>query len=140
MKYDSFKNRFYNREVVMYLLFGVLTTLLNYVLYFAGTRYLCLDVVAANVWAWGLAVLFAYVTNKLFVFDSVSWAPSVWLKECLSFFSARIFSGVVEVAFMWLTVTALGLYDLPMKIVSSFVSLVLNYLLSKILVFKKKKG
>ena len=136
----SFKNKLCNREVVMYLIFGILTTLLNYVLYFAGTRWLGLSVVVANVWAWVLAVLFAYVTNKIYVFDSASWAASVWLKECASFFGARLFSGFVEVVFMWLTVDVLGLYDLPMKLASSFISLVLNYLLSRILVFRHKRG
>ena len=140
LNYDSFKSRLCNREVIMYLFFGVLTTLLNYVLYFAGTRWFGLGVVVANIWAWVLAVLFAYVTNKIYVFDSTSWASSVWLKECASFFGARLFSGFVEVVFMWLTVTVLGIYDLPMKLAASFLSLVLNYLLSKILVFKNRKG
>ncbi len=125
------------REVISYLIFGVLTTAVNYAVYYAATRWLGFGVTPSSVWAWLLAVLFAYITNKLFVFDSQSWALAVWLREAIAFIGARLFSGFFEIGNMWLFAERLCLPDMPVKIVISVAVVVMNYVFSKLWIFRK---
>ena len=83
------------KEIIMYLFFGVTTTLVNWVVYAPLVNVLHVDV--ANGAAWFVAVVYAYITNKLFVFESKSWKASVLAYEILSFFGARVASGVFEI-------------------------------------------
>ena len=143
-----------NGEVVRYIIFGLLTTAVNFIVYFTVTAvfgdhtYL-----AANVAAWVVAVAFAYVTNKLFVFDSKSWDRSVVVRELGTFVSARVFSLLVEEAGLYVMI---GLWrfdrfiiDLAVvqlsgatvvKLFMQFVVIVMNYVFSKLVIFKKKQG
>ena len=136
-----------NRETIAYLIFGVLTTLLNWALFWLGTK-LFGDRFALliNVFCFLAAASFAYVTNKLFVFDSRSWASAVLRREIPSFFAARVFSFVLEEAGLWLCrdvlhvgrFSVLGVGGLMIaKIVLSVVVVVLNYIFSKLFIFKK---
>ena len=143
-----------NGEVVRYIIFGLLTTAVNFIVYFTVTAvfgdhtYL-----AANVAAWVVAVAFAYVTNKLFVFDSKSWDKSVVVRELGAFVSARVFSLLVEEAGLYVMI---GLWrfdrfviDLAVmqigggtivKLFMQFVVIVMNYVFSKLVIFRKKQG
>ena len=85
------------KEVIMYLIFGVATTLVNWVVYSLLMKTSAVNMTISNAIAWFTAVVFAYITNKLFVFESKSWnVAEVW-KEVVKFFGARITTGVIEI-------------------------------------------
>ena len=129
------------KEIICYLIVGVLTTIVS-----LGTYYICvttfldpkdvLEIQVANIISWIIAVSFAYVANRIFVFESKE--PNI-LREILKFFSARIGSLGIEMMFMFVTVTMLCLDDKIMKIAVQVVIVVTNYVLSKMYVFKKRK-
>lgn len=141
-------------EVVKYLAFGVITTVVNFAVYFAVTAVLGDDMyLVANVVAWIAAVAFAYITNKLWVFESRSWKKDVLLKEMGAFVSARLFSlGVEElglfVAFDLMSIDSWALDiagfsiggDILVKLFMQFLVIALNYIFSKLVIFKKKAG
>ncbi|MDD2955719.1 MAG: GtrA family protein [Oscillospiraceae bacterium] len=127
------------REVINYLFFGVLTTLVNLISYFVLTRLFRMDYMAATALSWLLSVLFAYVTNKLWVFESRDASPRAIARELVSFVGCRLFSGVLDMAIMYLCVTVLGLPDGIIKILSNILVVVLNYVFSKLLIFRKGK-
>jgi putative flippase GtrA len=126
------------REVLLYLIFGVLTTAVNYAAYVLFTRAVALPLVAANLLAWVLAVAFAYVTNRRWVFESKTKGIAA-LAEAGSFVAARIFSGVVDTVCMVLLVERLHVHDMIAKILVNVLVIVINYVLSKLLIFRKKK-
>lgn len=122
-----------SREIFWYVVFGILTTLVNIVVYFVFAHVLCVNYLISNIVAWFLSVLFAYVTNRRWVFESKS---SNILKECGLFFGGRLFSGVVDTGLMWLFIDVLTLNDGISKIVIQVIVVVLNYVISKLVVFK----
>ena len=128
-------------EALRYLIAGGLTTLVCLAVYMLCV-YTFLDpeiawqLQAANVISWICAVSFAYVVNRHFVFCSTS---SALLKEAASFFTARIGTLVVEMGLMHLLVTVLGLNDKVMKVIVQVIVIVLNYVLSKLFVFGRRK-
>ena len=97
---NKFIEKFFTREVISYLVFGVLTTLVNFVFYWLFTEVLGIYYLTSNVIAWIFAVIFAYITNKLFVFESKSWELPIVVKEVLSFGAARILSLLFETGFL----------------------------------------
>lgn len=133
------KYYFKYKELILYVFFGGLTTLVNIAVYFICSRVLGIDVVASNVAAWLLSVLFAYVTNKLFVFESRQQEFLALVGEVCSFFACRLFSGVLDTGIMYLFVEQLGFSDLLIKILSNLVVIVINYLFSKLFIFRKTK-
>lgn len=130
--------RFLNRETILYLVFGVLTTVVNYVVYYP-CRYLGLHYQLCNVISWVAAVAFAYITNKLLVFESRAFAPAVMVREIVLFAGARIFSLLCEMLLMWVGVDVLGFHDYMMKLAAAVLVVVINYVFSKLLIFKKKE-
>lgn len=132
-------NKLINRETITYLIFGVLTTAINYAVYYLMYRFTSLEPTVYNIVAWTVAVIFAFVTNKLVVFQSKGFQPDTIIKEFLPFIGARIFSFVVEEAFLGLTVNLMGMHPLLSKVVISIVVVILNYFFSKFLIFRKKK-
>lgn len=133
------------REMIMYLIFGVGTTAVNWITYTVVTKTVCNNLMIANCIAWVVAVAFAYVTNKLWVFDSKSWNPKIVWKELGMFLGARVFSGVFEIGFfpvlvwMGLNQSVFGIEGMLAKIVIGVAVIILNYIFSKLLVFRKKK-
>ena len=133
-----------HQEIINYLIFGVATTVINWLAYALTVGVLGMAVTPGNIISWLVAVIFAFVTNKLWVFNSKSWAWPLWLKEAGAFFGSRIFTGLVEFAGVPLLIK-LGL-DMPLfgiegfaaKIVVTVVVIILNYILSKFLAFRKK--
>jgi len=125
------------RELILYVFFGGCTTLINIVVYFICRQWFSMAVVPADVAAWVLAVVFAYVTNKLFVFESKSWRPRLIIKEAAEFFTARVVSLGVDVVLLYVTVEVLGWWELPMKIIANVVVIVINYIFSKWIIFRK---
>lgn len=158
-------DKFFTREIVTYIIFGVLTTAVNLVTFYitkqifisigwdgvfnamlgsagwekalallgSGTDYL-----DATVIAWTVAVIFAFVTNKLIVFESKSWKPAVAGKEFVGFIGARLFSLLVELLFMFIMVTLLHWNEFVAKVIVQIIVVILNYVFSKLIIFKNK--
>lgn len=126
------------KEIILYLIFGVLTTVVNIVVYFICSRFLYLDVLSSNIIAWLLSVLFAYITNRKFVFKSKAEEISIILKECINFFLGRLGTGILDTVIMFVSVDLLAFNDVVMKVLSNIIVIVLNYLISKLLVFRVK--
>ena len=83
-------------------------------------------------------MIFAYLTNKPFVFESHDWSKEVMLPELGKFVSSRLFSGLLETGFIALTVDLLNWHSLAMKVIASIAVIVINYVASRWLIFKKK--
>lgn len=126
-----------SREVFFYLVFGVLTTVVNIISFAILSRMFGIGTVVSNVIAWFLSVLFAYVTNRRWVF--LSTGGNVF-REMLVFFSGRLCTGVLDTLVMFITVDFLGWNDLMMKIISNIIVIILNYVISKFFVFKGEDG
>ena len=125
------------RDVIVYLVFGVLTTVVNYIVYLPCYNVLGLSGSVSNAIAWVGAVAFAYLTNKPFVFQSHDWSAKTVIPELTKFVGCRVGSGVLETAIIFLTVDLLGWNGNVMKLLTSVLVVVLNYIGSKLLVFKK---
>ncbi len=126
-----------NRETVMYVFFGVLTTALSFVMFELGT-FLGFNVFYANTFSTVIAVSFAFVTNKLWVFNSKSFRFFDVLSEFLKFCSGRLFTFLVETGLLIWLVSWLGFNKTYCKLFTSVVIIVLNYVVSKWGVFRKK--
>ena len=124
-------------DVISYLFFGVLTTAVNYIVYLPCYNVLGLSGSASNAIAWVVAVAFAYLTNKPFVFRSYDWSMKTVIPELTKFVGCRVGSGALETAIIFLTVDTLSWNGNVMKLLTSVLVVVLNYIGSKLLVFKK---
>lgn len=140
------------KELISYVFFGVLATVVNLV------SFKIFDVILGahlylitNIVSWFITVVFAYFTNKLWVFESKSWEASVVIKELVGFFGARIFSLAVEEAGLWLMIDVCSMGELSWeifsfvltgnmiaKIIMQVVIVILNYVFSKLVIFKHK--
>ena len=127
------------REQVSYIFFGGLTTLVNMLAFYLLDR-AGLGPVPATALAQVLAVLFAYVTNKLFVFQSKTDSLGALLREMGSFFACRAISFFLDIGIMWLTVDKLGWPNMLMKIISNVLIVIVNYVASKLLIFNRGDG
>ena len=125
-------------DILAYLVFGVLTTVVNYLVYLPCYNLLGLPAVVSNVIAWVVAVAFAYVTNKPFVFRSHDWSAKTVVPELTKFVGTRVASGGMESAIIWIAVDLLGGNGNLWKLVTSVLVVILNYVGSKLLVFRKK--
>lgn len=125
-------------DILIYLIFGGLTTVVNYVVYIPCCEWLSLSAAVSNMIAWVVAVAFAFVTNKPIVFKSHDWSWGVVWPELVKFVSCRVASGVLETLLLLIFVDILGFHDLWMKLVTSILVIILNYIGSKFLVFRKK--
>ncbi len=149
------------REVLMYLLFGVLTTAVDLgvytpltVLIDAETKFLGISWhLYAQVIAWVAAVLFAFVTNKIWVFSSPDFSPRAIARELPAFAGGRVLTLLIQLALMWLLIDLCALHTLPLLVWASgiigakgdfavrmgvsVIVIVLNYVFSKLFVFKK---
>ena len=144
------------REIISYLFWGVMTTLVNWISYSLFVKFLqtskvitilsftvSLNIALANILSWFFAVSFAFVTNKIFVFQSRSWKSNIFWPELWKFFSARIVTGIIEI----IAVPALVGFGLDQeifgiagswaKVIVSVVVIILNYIFSKLFVFRK---
>ena len=126
------------RDVIFYLFFGVLTTVVNYLVYLPCYNLWNLSAAVSNAIAWVFAVAFAYLTNKPFVFQSHDWSWSVVAPELAKFVSCRVASGLMETGILFLAVDLLGWNGNVWKLITSVLVVVLNYVGSKLLVFRKK--
>ena len=123
------------KEFILYLVFGVLTTVVDFIVFFICKNKFNIHYILANCIAWFFAVLFAYVTNKLFVFETMKDGENI-LKEIFSFFSFRFLSLIMTVIFMFIMVDKLNINEDFSKIAVSFFVVIANYFFSKIFIFK----
>ena len=124
-------------DIISYLFFGGLTTVVNYLVYLPCYNWLHLSATVSNVIAWAVAVIFAYLTNKPFVFKSYDWSMKTVLPEFGKFLGCRVGSGVMETGIIFLTVDCLQWNGNVMKLIVSVLVIILNYVASKLLVFRK---
>lgn len=124
-------------DVITYLFFGVLTTVVNYLVYLPVYNLLGFSAAVSNAIAWVVAVAFAYLTNKPFVFKSRDWSAKTVIPELTKFVSCRVASGAMETVILFITVDMLHWNGNIWKLVTSVLVVVLNYFGSKLLVFKK---
>lgn len=133
------------KEIIMYLIFGVLTTVVSLVSYSLFVELLPIGITVASAFSWVIAVSFAFITNKLFVFESRSREVKTVLREALSFFAARIVSGVVEIFLpellfsVGLDFSLFGVKGLVAKLIVNIIVIIMNYIFSKLFVFKKSR-
>ena len=122
-----------DRELILYVVFGAFTFFVNLISYFFFADVLGTNYLVSNAIAWFLSVLFAYVTNRIWVFESKS--PNI-LKEMSLFFFFFLFSGVVDMLLMYTFIDLLVFDSSISKIVVQIIVIILNYIFSKLIVFK----
>ncbi|MBQ3068957.1 MAG: GtrA family protein [Clostridia bacterium] len=129
--------RFFNSEVISYIFFGALTTVISYVVFMIFVSYGWTEE-WANIPSWICAVLFAYVVNKIFVFKSQTHGFAEFKREAALFFGARLVSLVVEEIFIIITCTWMQLPAAPCKLFAQIIVLIANYVFSKLVIFRNK--
>ena len=134
MNNTSWFNKY--REVLFYLFFGGCTTLVNIVSFFL-LRLIKLSLYSSNIIAWFLSVLFEFITNKLFVFESKGKSKKEVTKECLSFFGFRLLSLLFDMGIMYLLIDVLSWNEIVSKVLSNIFVIIINYVFSKLFIFKK---
>ncbi len=129
------------KEVVLYIVFGGLTTVVNFVVYTAMALVFNNDklILISNFIAWVVAVAFAFVVNKWFVFESRTTEKKALAKELIAFVSARVLSLGAESLILGVFVSIMGLNELAFKLMAQVIVLVMNYVFSKLIIFKNKK-
>lgn len=130
------------QEIINYLIVGVLTTLISLITYYALVQTILnpentLELQIANVISWIISVLFAYITNRKYVFQSKS---NNIAKEFTSFTGSRVLTLLGDMLIMFVGVSIFHGNDKLIKLISQIIVIVANYLLSKIFVFQKKKS
>lgn len=123
------------RQLLLYVFWGAATTAVNYATYYLLRQIDGLYILLSGAFAWLASVLFAFWSNKSFVFESKSWAPRVALPELWKFMEARLFSGALETFILWLCVEQLALPEGLTKVGASVLVVILNYVFSKLLIF-----
>ena len=131
-----------HKEIINYLIFGVLTTVVSLAVYYGLTLTIldpnkAIELQIANVLSWLAAVTFAYFTNRKWVFENKEKAN---LKEASKFYLSRVSTLLIDMALMFIFVTKLGVNDKIMKIVVQVIVTVLNYIFSKFIVFRERKN
>ena len=124
-------------EIILYIIFGILTTLINIISYALFTRVIMLDTYISNIMAWILSVLFAYLTNRKYVFKIDNNNTSKKIKELFSFYGLRIVSLIIDMFIMYILINLINIDDLISKIITNIFVIVVNYLFSKYLIFNK---
>lgn len=126
------------RSFLAYAIFGVLTTIVNIATYNICYYNFGCSNTFSNIIAWILAVAFAYLTNKTWVFESKSWQWEVLSREVPAFISCRLATGILDLVIMYICVDIMHWYAMLMKIISNILVIILNYVFSKLVIFKKK--
>lgn len=125
-------------DIISYLIFGVLTTVVNYIVYLPLYNLVGLSAAVSNAIAWAASVAFAYLTNKPFVFKSHDWSINTVVPELVKFVGCRVGSGFAETLIIFVAVDLLNFNGNIIKLITSFIVVILNYVASKFLVFRQK--
>lgn len=129
---------FKHREAISYLFFGVLTTAVDFVSYFIFTRLFSINEVLAHVLSQAVAILFAYITNKLFVFEGKTNTLFELIVQFVKFVSCRLVTMVINSAMFAFMIDIMHIPDIISKVVVSIVVIILNYVFSKLIIFRKR--
>lgn len=127
------------RDLIPYAVFGVLTTLVNIGVYWICAHPLSLPVMASTIIAWFLSVLFAYVTNRKWVFHSEARTLQAVRKEIISFFACRIGTELIDLFCMWMFVDQMHFNDMIIKVIANIIVILVNYVASKFVIFRHEK-
>lgn len=127
-----------HKDFILYGLFGVLSTVVNIVSYWFFAHILSWKTIVSTLLAWFVTVLFAYFTNRKWVFHSTASTVQEYMKEIVSFFSCRIATGMVDWVCMFVFVTLLSFHDVLIKTLANVLVIILNYVASKLIIFKQK--
>lgn len=133
-------SRYLNRETISYLIFGILTTAVDWMVYRLLRGMAGMDYMPATAISWLSAVIFAFITNKIIVFQSNNFKALILIREFIAFVSARIITGLLNLGGMWILVSGLKVGDYGAKFILSIMVIILNYLLSKWFIFKNQGG
>ena len=125
-------------DILTYLVFGVLTTVVNYAVYLPVYNFCGISAAVSNIIAWVVAVVFAFLTNKPFVFHSHDWSAKSVVPELTKFVSCRIASGVLETVILFLAVDCMAWNGNLWKLLTQVLVIIINYVGSKLLVFRNK--
>ena len=126
------------RDILSYLIFGVLTTAVNYLIYLPAFNFCGISAAVSNMIAWVGAVIFAFLTNKPFVFHSYDWSAKTVVPELIKFVSCRLASGVMETVILFLAVDCMNWDGNIWKLITQVLVIIINYVGSKLLVFRNK--
>lgn len=124
-------------EAIKYIVFGVLTTFINILSYLIFTT-MGLGYIESNFIAFILSILFAFITNKLYVFDSKSWKINIVFRESITFLTSRIVTFFIDTISLVILIELFGINDFISKCIVNVIVIILNYILSKFFVFKRK--
>lgn len=126
------------REQILYIAFGALTTAVSILVYALFAELLSVDELIANVLSWLIAVMFAFVTNRIWVFRSEEKGRTAILRQMLTFYGGRVVTLLIEEFILWLFVKQLDFNGLAVKTAAQIAVIVLNYIISKLLIFRRK--
>ena len=128
------------RELINYLIVGGLTTVVSFLSYWVFVDVFHIHYMVSTVLSWIVSVTFAYVTNRKWVFESHARGAGAVLKEMLGFYACRIASGIMEMGMMYVGVDLLHINDKGVKLAANVIVIIANYVLSKLIVFRKKSN
>ena len=128
-----------HKDVIAYAFFGVCTTLVNVIVYWVIAHPFNMSVLLSTMLAWVIAVLFAYFTNRKWVFNSTANGFAEISREIVGFFACRLVTGILDWACMYVFVERLGFNDVVIKFLANVLVIILNYIASKLLIFKKRR-
>ena len=131
-------NKCERKEIILYIVFGVLTVVINMVSYAILYDLLRISNVSSTCLSWGIAVCFAFCTNKGYVFHSQQTSKSMFVREIILFILCRFFTCLLDILIMVITVDYLLLKALPCKFISNIIVTIINYVVSKFYIFKSK--
>ncbi len=123
------------KSIIFYLAFGGGTTIVNIIIFYICAHIIHVQTIGSTCIAWIFAVLFAYITNKIWVFESET---NQVVKEFFSFLSCRFVTGIIDLVIMYIFVNIIGMNDVLVKVVSNILVIVLNYIASKFVIFNEK--
>lgn len=135
---EKIKQKLFTREIILYLVAGVLTTIVNIISYHIFCNIIGIESLISNGIAWVLSVLFAYVANDRFVFVQEKMTKQQEFKKFIKFITARLFSFGVDEAGMFLFVEIVFVHNIIAKIIMNVIVVILNYIFSKVFIFKNK--
>lgn len=133
--FNKLFNKIFNKEVILYLIFGALTTLIDLIVFYISNNILNIHYIVSTCLAWIFAVLFAYVTNKIFVFSNIENKQNIF-KEMFYFFSLRLVSLLMSIVFMFILIDIMHINEILSKILVNVLVVIANYFFSKLFIFK----
>lgn len=125
------------KSFILYVIYGGLTTLINILTYYVCKRLLHIATIPSNIVAWIVSVLFAYITNRIWVFNSGIKTLRGIILEITAFISCRVLTGAIDLGIMYMFVDICGFNDMVLKMLSNIMVIILNYIASKLYIFKR---